>query len=537
MLLYRGARTRRAVVRARAADPRHGQEAPEQAARRDVGRWSTSATAICLRRWSTSSRCSAGRRATDQEAVHTRRADRRRSRSRASAAATRSSIPRSSTGSTSSTSPGLPADELAAPARSRCSREAGLWRDELRASERDVAPAASIDLLKPRARTLAQLVERRPAVPRRGDRARGGGGAQSISRTPGIRPPLRSAGATRYEPPRPSTPATLEAVLRATPSSIGIKAGGAHPRHTRRGHGPRRRARGCSRCSSSSGASARSGGCAPPSSSSRRTRFLPAGERSRQQWSSSRSTSRPCRRVHQPERSNFPNVRQTFRLISAFRRRHDGQPHLISGNWHSRISPVRYQPLSPSHSITSGDFSGTSVAEFGDRVGSSEHAPGDERKSDQGGREEEHVAKEDRGFASMDRAKQREIASKGGKAAHQKGTAHEWTSEEARDAGRKGGIASHRVGASRWRWRTPSDDGRTSACIATTAARSAAMPRRDDAAIAPTCPESRERQRPPSASPKCARAAPLALRRARCFGARQRRAWPPVASPDMIAGL
>src|SRR5215211_4282993 len=58
--------------------------------------------------------------------------------------------------------------------------------------------------------------------------------------------------------------------------------------------------------------------------------------------------------------------------------------------------------------------------------------------------EEGNVAKEDRGFASMDRVKQREIASKGGKAAHQKGTAHEWTSEEARDAGRKGGIASHR---------------------------------------------------------------------------------------------
>jgi general stress protein YciG len=57
---------------------------------------------------------------------------------------------------------------------------------------------------------------------------------------------------------------------------------------------------------------------------------------------------------------------------------------------------------------------------------------------------EEPVAKEDRGFASMDRAKQREIASKGGKAAHQKGTAHEWTSEEAREAGRKGGMASHR---------------------------------------------------------------------------------------------
>lgn len=53
------------------------------------------------------------------------------------------------------------------------------------------------------------------------------------------------------------------------------------------------------------------------------------------------------------------------------------------------------------------------------------------------------MGKEDRGFASMDRDKQREIASKGGRAAHQKRTAHEWTSEEARAAGRKGGVASH----------------------------------------------------------------------------------------------
>ncbi len=44
-----------------------------------------------------------------------------------------------------------------------------------------------------------------------------------------------------------------------------------------------------------------------------------------------------------------------------------------------------------------------------------------------------------RGFASMDPEKQRKIASKGGKTAHQKGTAHEFTSEEAREAGRKGG--------------------------------------------------------------------------------------------------
>lgn len=46
-----------------------------------------------------------------------------------------------------------------------------------------------------------------------------------------------------------------------------------------------------------------------------------------------------------------------------------------------------------------------------------------------------------RGFASMDPEKKREIASKGGKAAHASGNAHEFTSEEAREAGRKGGQA------------------------------------------------------------------------------------------------
>jgi uncharacterized protein len=49
------------------------------------------------------------------------------------------------------------------------------------------------------------------------------------------------------------------------------------------------------------------------------------------------------------------------------------------------------------------------------------------------------TGKSKRGFASMDPARQREIASKGGKAAHSKGTAHEWSSDEARVAGRKGG--------------------------------------------------------------------------------------------------
>jgi len=51
-----------------------------------------------------------------------------------------------------------------------------------------------------------------------------------------------------------------------------------------------------------------------------------------------------------------------------------------------------------------------------------------------------------RGFASMSTEKQREIARKGGRAAHEKGTAHEFTTDEARAAGRKGG---ERVSANR----------------------------------------------------------------------------------------
>jgi uncharacterized protein len=56
---------------------------------------------------------------------------------------------------------------------------------------------------------------------------------------------------------------------------------------------------------------------------------------------------------------------------------------------------------------------------------------------------ENHVAQTSsgRGFASMDPDLQKEIASKGGQAAHQQGVAHEFNSEEAREAGRKGGEA------------------------------------------------------------------------------------------------
>jgi general stress protein YciG len=54
--------------------------------------------------------------------------------------------------------------------------------------------------------------------------------------------------------------------------------------------------------------------------------------------------------------------------------------------------------------------------------------------------------KSHRGFAAMDQAKRRAIASKGGRAAHAKGTAHKFTPEEARAAGRKGGHAAHARG-------------------------------------------------------------------------------------------
>lgn len=69
--------------------------------------------------------------------------------------------------------------------------------------------------------------------------------------------------------------------------------------------------------------------------------------------------------------------------------------------------------------------------------------------------------KERRGFASMSPDKQREIASKGGRAAHQKGTAHEWSSDEARQAGRKGGQIS-RGGRGRLGDGSEDDTGATS---------------------------------------------------------------------------
>jgi general stress protein YciG len=67
-----------------------------------------------------------------------------------------------------------------------------------------------------------------------------------------------------------------------------------------------------------------------------------------------------------------------------------------------------------------------------------------ESRASSGGSPRARGGRSNRGFASMDPNKQREIASKGGRAAHAKGTAHEFNSDEARDAGRKGGQAVSR---------------------------------------------------------------------------------------------
>lgn len=52
---------------------------------------------------------------------------------------------------------------------------------------------------------------------------------------------------------------------------------------------------------------------------------------------------------------------------------------------------------------------------------------------------QEKTGKSRRGFAAMNPERQRQIASEGGRAAHRQGVAHEWSAQEAREAGRKGG--------------------------------------------------------------------------------------------------
>jgi len=74
---------------------------------------------------------------------------------------------------------------------------------------------------------------------------------------------------------------------------------------------------------------------------------------------------------------------------------------------------------------------------------SDELTPDRPPRSEVGGESVDGKARRPRGFAAMDRRLVTEIARKGGKAAHTAGTAHEFTTDEAREAGRKGGRATH----------------------------------------------------------------------------------------------
>jgi general stress protein YciG len=68
-----------------------------------------------------------------------------------------------------------------------------------------------------------------------------------------------------------------------------------------------------------------------------------------------------------------------------------------------------------------------------------QHVSGRESSSGRSENDDRGRRNSNRGFAAMDPEKQKEIASEGGRAAHRQGVAHEWSSDEARAAGRKGG--------------------------------------------------------------------------------------------------
>lgn len=86
-----------------------------------------------------------------------------------------------------------------------------------------------------------------------------------------------------------------------------------------------------------------------------------------------------------------------------------------------------------------------------------------EKSQNKGPRQDEGVGRETkkstRGFAAMDPQRQRDIASEGGRAAHEQGKAHKFTPEEAREAGRKGGMASGAARASRSKARAAAQAG------------------------------------------------------------------------------
>jgi general stress protein YciG len=96
--------------------------------------------------------------------------------------------------------------------------------------------------------------------------------------------------------------------------------------------------------------------------------------------------------------------------------------------------------------------------------------------------------KSHRGFAAMDQAKRRAIASKGGRAAHAKGTAHRFTPEEARVAGRKGGQAAHARGSAQQFVADEPRAQQTNSPPAAPASEIIGVPEKDVGAMCPSTP-------------------------------------------------
>ena len=227
-----GGRRAAAAVRARAADSRSGQEAPEQAPRRDVGDGvrapgisarsdgEFSGAARLVARAATTASCS---RATSSS---------RRSRSKASAAATPCSTRRSSTGSTSSTSCG---SRRTSWRRGRPWFEAaGVWNDDY-LGDRHAWFFAVLELLKPRAKRLDDFVEQGRFFFTDAVRVRPGGGRQAPARG-GMAEHLAALDAAFAALPTFDA-ASIEAALRGVGRGARCESGVAHSRRAGRAHG------------------------------------------------------------------------------------------------------------------------------------------------------------------------------------------------------------------------------------------------------------------------------------------------------------
>lgn len=99
--------------------------------------------------------------------------------------------------------------------------------------------------------------------------------------------------------------------------------------------------------------------------------------------------------------------------------------------------------LDPTHDLSTSNLGSTSSGSGSDSDSSTRLNGTADASKASGGAEDSQKPRRPRGFAAMDRKKVSEIASKGGKAAHAAGTAHQFSSDEARNAGRKGGVAPH----------------------------------------------------------------------------------------------